>query len=1124
MKKQFFLPFFLLSLFIQQHIFAQNNHKGIDVQVVSDKELIINVKPSGFQLKNVAEGNLVALENATSLLQEGAPDIQKLAYSFIIPDNALMKVEVLAESFSEIQNVNLLPSKGNLSRTLNPADIPYKKGAIYQKNEFFPAKLAELQKPYILRDFRAQTVWVYPIQYNPATKTLRVYKNISLKISSEGLGGENVFTRHKPLKSIDREFGQIYQHQFLNAESVLNYTPVSEEGEMLIICHDAFATEMQPFVEWKKQKGISVTMVNTSVSGSTTTAVKNYITNFYNSHNLKYVLLVGDNAQIPTGAVGNNPSDNQYVYLAGNDAYPECFIGRFSAEQAVHVNTQVTRNLMYEKTPNTALDYYHKGVVIGSDQGPGDDNQYDWQHEREIGQNLLTYNYTDMPELFDGSQGGADAPGDPDATDVTAIVDAGVGIFNYTGHGGSTSLVTSNFSNPNVDLLKNAGKYPFMWIVGCVTGEFMNTTCFAEKWARAKDNSNNTPTGSIANFMSTINQSWDPPMQGQDAMNDILRESVSGNIKRTFGGLSFNGCMDMNDAYGAAGDEMTDTWTIFGDPSLMVWTNTPATMTVTHAPNALLGIASFVVNVSQNATLVCLTQNGEILGTAVVNGGVATVNFPALTNNSDITITVTGYNQYPYIATIPVLTPTTAYVVSQSILVNDATTGNNNTLADYNETIKLTANIINVGPVTANNAVVTISSTSSYVNITDNIENAGNINGNATLTLTDAFELNVAANVPDLENINLSINITDANGGSWTTPATFVANAPKLQPLQFSIDDTQGNNNGIIDAGETVLLTIHNANNGHSQAQNAVGTLTCNVPDITIANANFAVGNLAVNATGDALFSVTAANNIIAGGIATFHYQIAAGAYNGQNDYTLKIAPKYVDFEPASQAIVTWQNAGNQNWFATNSQPFQAQTCYQSGDITDNQTSEMFFSWTVAQNDSLIFYRKVDCEKDWDYLVFYIDGVEAKSWTGNEDWTRFAVEVSAGLHEFRWSYNKDNLYSAGADAAWVDYIILPASAVLSGLEDKNELENMFSLFPNPAQNTLNIQYEVVDNEEVGVELYNAAGQLLASPKPFVKGKGVYTEKLDLRGFAAGVYVVKVKIGDKTSAKKVMLLR
>ena len=52
----------------------------------------------------------------------------------------------------------------------------------------------------------------------------------------------------------------------------------------------------------------------------------------------------------------------------------------------------------------------------------------------------------------------------------------------------------------------------FIISVACVNGNFVNSTCFAEAWLRAEDN--DEPTGAIATLMSTINQSWNPPMRG----------------------------------------------------------------------------------------------------------------------------------------------------------------------------------------------------------------------------------------------------------------------------------------------------------------------------------------------------------------------------------------------------------------------------------------------------------------------------------------------------------------------------------------------------------------------------------------------------------------------------------
>ena len=68
--------------------------------------------------------------------------------------------------------------------------------------------------------------------------------------------------------------------------------------------------------------------------------------------------------------------------------------------------------------------------------------------------------------------------------------------------------------------------WPFIWSVACVNGEFNVGTCFAETWLRATDSDGN-PTGAIATLMSTVNQAWNPPMEGQDEMNAIFVESYS---------------------------------------------------------------------------------------------------------------------------------------------------------------------------------------------------------------------------------------------------------------------------------------------------------------------------------------------------------------------------------------------------------------------------------------------------------------------------------------------------------------------------------------------------------------------------------------------------------------------
>ena len=138
---------------------------------------------------------LARLEDGASLLEMGAPDMHKFARSIVIPDDKKMAVKVVSSEFVEYKDVLIAPSKGNLSRLIDPIDVPYEFGPVYQQDEFFPGDLAGLADPYILRDVRGQSIVFYPIQYNSVQKVLRVYNNIEVEVYATGPGQINVFKR-----------------------------------------------------------------------------------------------------------------------------------------------------------------------------------------------------------------------------------------------------------------------------------------------------------------------------------------------------------------------------------------------------------------------------------------------------------------------------------------------------------------------------------------------------------------------------------------------------------------------------------------------------------------------------------------------------------------------------------------------------------------------------------------------------------------------------------------------------------------------------------------------------------------------------------------------------------------
>ena len=253
MKKIVLVGLLITGLFaVKKEDYAQVIFSDIQTTVIEFNTENFNLVPV-----STPEGimHLAKLENGASFLKKGAPDLHKISRSIIIPDNADMGIEILSSEFTDYNNIYIAPSKGNLSRLINPKDISYEFGAEYSQDSFFPSTLAELQNPYILRNLRGQAVDFHPIQYNPIQKVLRVYSKITVKVSSSGDGGGNMLSRKAGKQVIVREYKNIYEGHFLNFRDDTRFDYLEDRGNMLVISYGDFMDEMQPLVDWKNKKG-----------------------------------------------------------------------------------------------------------------------------------------------------------------------------------------------------------------------------------------------------------------------------------------------------------------------------------------------------------------------------------------------------------------------------------------------------------------------------------------------------------------------------------------------------------------------------------------------------------------------------------------------------------------------------------------------------------------------------------------------------------------------------------------------------------------------------------------------------------------------------------------------------
>ena len=649
MKK---LYVFLLFMFFGPELSAQ-------------QQRLQSAEPSNLVITNTAEDYIsekknisgVLFEDFTSvskiiMMEKEAPALPMFSRSLELPATGKTSIVVSYESYNDYDGVNVQPSKGSLTRNINPDNIAFKFGEKYNQNAFFPGNLATVSTPFILRNTRGATITFYPYQYNPVTKKLRVYKNITVNvITDESATGLNEISNLK--QETTSVFSAMYKNLYMN--SAVRYEPISDQGSMLIITPASYAASLQSFVNWKIEKGIATTVVNLAQTGTNAQSVKNYIKTFYDANpSLAYVLLVGDHEQVPSytyGISGANEqlwSDSFYGQTEGTDFFPELLVGRFSGSIA-DVQTMITRTLEYEINPLVG-NWTKNAIGIASDEGAGvgNDGEADWQHLRNIGEKLIAFGYDEVYEFYDGSHGVNDLDQSPTSAMISAAINEGVGLVNYTGHGWSGGVSTGDYTSSSVNLLTNQGKYPFVVSVACNNGTFIGDDSVCEVFVRAKQGNN--PTGAIASCGSSILMAWAEPMQAQDEMTELIIRSNATNIQTTLGGLFYNSEISMLETYNQSNtaEQVMQTWVLFGDPSTAFRSKVTADITANHLMLIPDGEENLVINSNTNGAMVSITQNNQIIATSQIVSGTASLAIPVLTSASNLKVTLTKENTKPY--------------------------------------------------------------------------------------------------------------------------------------------------------------------------------------------------------------------------------------------------------------------------------------------------------------------------------------------------------------------------------------------------------------------------------------------------------------------------------------------
>lgn len=958
---------------------------------------------------------------------KGFAELPFISASVRLSDDKNVTLEIIEGEYEEFSlDFPLLPSRGVIYRDVDPSTIPYEISLNSLKDSWYPQKLATNTSPFIIKDLRGTSVYVYPFRYNAVQNVLRVYKNITVQLVENGSNPINPIQKKSP--EILREMDGIYNSLFVNYQQSKDDLTIGEYGDILVICTDRDSEAIQPYIDWKMEKGFNVSMEIVP----TNTNVKTTVQEAYDANNnLLYVQLVGDWPDLKSDLLsGYAPMDPQLGCVVGSDNVADITIGRISAGSASDVTVQVDKIINYEKNPDMEGTWYKGALGIGSNEGAGngDDGEVDKNHVQVIWDDKLDpFTFDDYYTAYD--------PG-ASTSNVFNAIDNGISLVNYTGHGYNQGWSTSGFSNNNVASLDNGDQLPWLVSVACNNGDFHGSSvCFAEAWMRKEGG------GAIMFLGATISQPWQPPMRGQDYFMDILiggydysahpgQNGISTSEQRTtLGAIVFNGLALMTAESGGNSDwETAKTWHLFGDPSMQPRTDTPAELSISN--NVILVGLDFATTVTGpdgavEGAMVCLSQDDAYY--KGVTDAMGMVSIPHALNPGTAQLVITGFNTETVYEEITVVPPGGAYLVVDACTVNDVN-ANNNGQADYGETVLLDVAIENVGSDNATGIEAMLTTSDPYITINDNSYTYGDVEAGAIVDGSEAFEITISEDIPDNHNAVFEVEFTDDTKTSWVSTMNIMLHAPVLTIQSYYIDDSFGNNNGRLDPGESADIVVPNTNDGSSDALNTFAAAVSTGGLITLNNSTYDLETLLAGETTEAIFNITVSSSAQVGDVADVGYHLEASPYSVNSVLSLKIGLVVEDFESGDFSSYDWEFSGNGDWAIDETTAYEGVYSAQSGNISDNQTSNLVISVDVSSDDQISFFRKVSSEDGYDYLRFYIDNVQKAEWAGEEDWEEFSYPVTAGEHTFKWEFDKDQSVSSGSDCGWIDYIVFPAIA------------------------------------------------------------------------------------------------
>jgi len=372
--------------------------------------------------------------------------------------------------------------------------------------------------------------------------------------------------------------------------------------------------------------------------------------------------------------------------------------------------------------------------------------------------------------------------------------------------------------------------------------------------------------------------------------------------------------------------------------------------------------------------------------------------------------------------------PGQPWVMYYSNALSSISTGSP-TVLKYADSIHLTLGVKNIGDMNSPGLLVKVTSASPYVVMTDSLESYPGIFAGETVSVPDGFAFKVSDTIPDKIKVRFNVKVSSPDS-SWTSNFALDSHAPGLTIYSLVIRDSAGgNNNHRFDPGETDDVIITLKNTGDYPCPGTYGKLSTNSPYLHILHDSVFAGTIAPSGSVNLHYTVTVSDSAPTYADAGMSFTAKSGMYIRHANFHEIIGIVVEDWESNSFLKFPWHSAGNAPWVLTTVKPYEGLYSAVSGLIFDQQSSQLYVTYTSASDDSISFFLKTSSEQDYDFLMFFIDDVLQGQWSGETPWTRTSFRVAGGTHQFKWIYLKDVAESRGLDQVGLDYIVFPTPVV-----------------------------------------------------------------------------------------------